>query len=106
MSRVHFISNRERGNHLWLKLNLVYAVNKTKKLLLLKGTQKKTGQKFQSIAVQHQTKGGDSMHNTGEKPGMGTYVCISCGQTVSLDEDTDRLPPCPNCHETTYKKIG
>jgi hypothetical protein len=29
------------------------------------------------------------MPNTGEKPGKGVYVCISCGQTVVLDDADD-----------------
>lgn len=45
------------------------------------------------------------MYKTGEKPGKGTYVCIQCGQRVVLDDRTDTLPPCPHCHNTTYRKI-
>lgn len=39
---------------------------------------------------------------TGEKPGAGTYTCDNCGQVVVLDDDSDRLPACPKCHETEY----
>ncbi len=42
------------------------------------------------------------MATTGEKPGKGTYVCKNCGQSVVLDDDTDTLPPCPNCSGTEY----
>ncbi len=42
------------------------------------------------------------MSTTGEKPGRGTYVCTSCGQSVTLDDDSDTLPPCPKCNGTTY----
>jgi len=42
------------------------------------------------------------MSTTGEKPGKGTYTCTNCGQTVVLDNDSDRLPPCPNCEGTKY----
>ena len=45
------------------------------------------------------------MYTTGEKPGKGTYVCLSCGTTVVLDNDSDTLPPCPKCHKTTYYKV-
>lgn len=44
------------------------------------------------------------MHKTGEKPGVGTYSCIFCGQSVCLDDNSDTLPPCPKCSETTYRK--
>ncbi|WP_423246035.1 zinc ribbon-containing protein, partial [Lactobacillus delbrueckii] len=30
------------------------------------------------------------------------YKCKNCGEQITLDEDKDRLPPCPNCHETEY----
>lgn len=42
-------------------------------------------------------------YTTGEKPGVGTYICKKCGQKVRLDDSTDTLPPCPSCHSTQYK---
>lgn len=46
------------------------------------------------------------MYTTGQKPGIGIYQCISCGQTVRLDDFTDVLPPCPQCGKTSYIKVG
>lgn len=43
-------------------------------------------------------------HTTGEKPGKGVYTCTKCGTTVHLDDTTDTLPPCPKCHNTTFRK--
>ncbi len=43
------------------------------------------------------------MPKTGEKPGIGVYTCIKCGQTVILNDKSDALPPCPKCNGTTYK---
>ena len=43
------------------------------------------------------------MSTTGEKPGKGTYTCTKCGQTVTLDDTTDTLPPCPRCNGTDYR---
>lgn len=46
---------------------------------------------------------------TGQKPGKDTYVCQKCGQTVTLYDHTDTLPPCPDCHGTlfySYKAIN
>jgi DNA-directed RNA polymerase subunit RPC12/RpoP len=42
------------------------------------------------------------MSTTGERPGKGIYSCVSCGQTVQLDDSTDTLPPCPKCNGTQY----
>ena len=47
---------------------------------------------------------GAYMYKTGEKPGKGTYYCTTCGQKVVLDDNSDTLPPCPKCCETTYRK--
>lgn len=46
------------------------------------------------------------MYTTGQKPGKGTYKCISCGEIVILDDNTDTLPPCPKCHKVHYIKIS
>ncbi|EHN17086.1 zinc ribbon-containing protein [Clostridium sporogenes] len=46
------------------------------------------------------------MPTTGEKPGIGTYRCTNCGTTVTLDDTTDTLPPCPRCDETNFVKVG
>jgi DNA-directed RNA polymerase subunit RPC12/RpoP len=44
------------------------------------------------------------MPKTGEKPGKGRYVCTKCGEAVHLDDDGDRLPPCPRCNGTDYRR--
>jgi len=43
-------------------------------------------------------------YKTGEKPGRGVYTCTKCGEIVRLDNDTDTLPPCPKCHNTSFRK--
>lgn len=42
------------------------------------------------------------MPTTGEKPGAGTYTCTQCGQVVVLDDNDDRMPPCPSCGGTKF----
>lgn len=42
------------------------------------------------------------MSTTGEKPGKGTYICRNCGNSVTLDDATDTLPPCGKCHKTSF----
>ena len=44
------------------------------------------------------------MYRTGEKPGKGTYVCTICGKVIVLNDDSDTLPPCPQCHATSWEK--
>jgi DNA-directed RNA polymerase subunit RPC12/RpoP len=43
--------------------------------------------------------------HTGQKPGKGKYKCTKCGQIVVLDDNTDPLPPCPKCNNTTYTRL-
>jgi len=45
------------------------------------------------------------MPTTGEKPGIGTYMCDACGTTVRLDDANDTLPPCPSCDGTEFTRI-
>lgn len=44
------------------------------------------------------------MATTGEKPRKGTYKCRNCGTTVTLDDHSDTLSPCPNCNRTEFDK--
>ncbi|MEO8739815.1 MAG: hypothetical protein ABI537_08935 [Casimicrobiaceae bacterium] len=40
---------------------------------------------------------------TGEVTTAGTLTCTSCAQTVQL-KSTGRVPPCPKCHGTVFRK--
>jgi len=42
------------------------------------------------------------MVRTGEKPGTGTYTCRICRQQISLDDETDTMPPCSRCNHTEF----
>lgn len=42
-------------------------------------------------------------YKTGEIAGAGTIVCTSCEQSLSFEKAT-RIPPCPKCHGTTYRR--
>lgn len=39
----------------------------------------------------------------GEKPGKGTYTCTNCGTELVLNDNTDTLPPCTECHKCEFK---
>lgn len=40
-------------------------------------------------------------YHTGDLAAPGTFICRSCGQTVTLRR-TGHLPPCPKCHGTVF----
>jgi DNA-directed RNA polymerase subunit RPC12/RpoP len=46
------------------------------------------------------------MYSTGEKPGKGRYKCVKCGLVITLDDNSDTLPPCSKCNGTKWAKIG
>ncbi len=35
-------------------------------------------------------------YKCGEKPGKGWYKSVQTGEIIHLDQNTDRLPPCPS----------
>ena len=41
--------------------------------------------------------------HTGEITGIGTLSCVECGTEIHFHE-TGRIPPCPKCHATVYKR--
>jgi len=42
-------------------------------------------------------------YKTGEIAGAGTLQCIKCEQNLILDKAT-RIPPCPKCHNTLFRR--
>jgi hypothetical protein len=42
-------------------------------------------------------------YGTGEITTAGTLTCVKCGQTVQL-KHTSRIPPCPSCSGTLFRK--
>lgn len=44
-------------------------------------------------------------YSTGQKPGAGDYECTKCDEIITLDDDTDTLPPCPKCNNTEFIKL-
>jgi predicted RNA-binding Zn-ribbon protein involved in translation (DUF1610 family) len=42
---------------------------------------------------------------TGDITTAGTLTCESCGWTIQTTRTT-QVPPCPQCAETTYRKIA
>jgi len=46
-----------------------------------------------------------SLYHTGEVTGPGTLVCDSCGAEMHMHK-TGRIPPCPKCHATDFKRTS
>jgi len=44
----------------------------------------------------------DAMKVTGDRPGKGTYVCMTCGQKIVIKDDEEKLPVCPKCHGSMW----
>ena len=42
-------------------------------------------------------------YKTGEIAGPGTLTCTSCAQQLVFDTAT-RIPPCPKCHNATFRR--
>ena len=40
---------------------------------------------------------------TGEISGPGTLTCTACGTELHLEQPT-RIPPCPKCHKTGFRR--
>ncbi|MDO8925466.1 MAG: zinc ribbon-containing protein [Sideroxyarcus sp.] len=59
-----------------------------------------TGLALQSLS----RKAEDALHyNTGDITTAGTLTCTHCGQTLHLKRTT-KIPPCPSCHGTEFRK--
>jgi len=48
-------------------------------------------------------KGIEELH-TGEVSAPGTLYCAGCGSELHFHK-TGRIPPCPKCHKTTYRRF-
>ena len=46
-----------------------------------------------------------NLYQTGEVTGPGTLVCESCGAEIHMHK-TGRIPPCPKCHATNFKRTS
>lgn len=40
----------------------------------------------------------------GQKPGIGRYVCLNCGEDLYLNDNTDTLPPCAKCNKCQFRR--
>lgn len=45
-----------------------------------------------------------SLYHAGEIAAPGTLQCVNCGQVIHL-HTAGHIPPCPKCHQRTFKRI-
>ncbi|MGB6130050.1 MAG: hypothetical protein WBG30_14995 [Psychrilyobacter sp.] len=45
------------------------------------------------------------MYVAGEKPGIGTYICLMCQLELIIESDNEKLPGCPECGGGIYKRV-
>lgn len=45
------------------------------------------------------------MYASGEKPGIGIYICVMCYLELVIESDNEVLPECPDCKVGIYKKL-
>jgi hypothetical protein len=43
-------------------------------------------------------------YRSGDRPGKGRYFCLGCGKVLTLDHNTDTLPPCRLCKGDEFRK--
>ena len=61
-----------------------------------------TSVQLQSWAEQARQAG---LYHTGEITGPGALQCDACGAEMHMHK-TGRIPPCPKCHATAFKRAG
>ena len=42
------------------------------------------------------------MKYTGDRPGKGTYICMTCGKKIVIENDEKKLPVCPQCKGSMF----
>jgi len=45
------------------------------------------------------------MYVSGERPGVGIYMCVMCFSKLVIKSDDEILPECPDCNIGIYEKL-
>lgn len=45
------------------------------------------------------------MYVSGERPGVGIYMCVMCYSELVIKSDDEILPECPDCKIGIYEKL-
>ncbi len=93
-----FLSENGRQLKEWLKFDLEFAEVKLAELFA--SVADRTRVELDALADRARQVG---IWHTGEITGIGILICNECGEKLHF-EKTGRIPPCPKCHGTTFKK--
>jgi len=87
---------RELGD--WLKLDIDLIEQEMLDLFTSVADQTK----LELMALEERARRAGEYH-TGEITGIGTLYCSACGQVLHFHK-TGHIPPCPECHHTTFRR--
>ncbi|VAX09463.1 hypothetical protein MNBD_GAMMA25-2086 [hydrothermal vent metagenome] len=93
-----YLSDNGRQLKEWLKFDLEFAEVKLAELFA--SVADRTRIELDALADQARRVG---IWHTGEVTGIGILICRECGEKLHF-EKTGRIPPCPKCHSTSFKK--
>ncbi len=93
-----FLSENGRQLKEWLKFDLEFAEVQLAELFA--SVADRTRVELDALAERARRVG---IWHTGEITGIGILICTECGEKLHF-EKTGRIPPCPKCHGTSFKK--
>lgn len=82
----------------WLHFDMELVENRLRDMFALMVDH--TQQTLDSFAEQANAIG----WHTGEIVGPGTLICDNCGEELHFHQ-TGRIPPCPKCHHTVFRRM-
>ena len=69
-------------------------------IYIVEGMAQTAGSQLESFASRMQER---LTYKTGEIAGAGTLECKECGQILRYEKPT-RIPPCPKCRNTLFRR--
>lgn len=96
----HFIADTGQEFRDWLRFDARVIGDRV--LEMLGGMADKTAQALKEIAERAREA---TTYHTGEITGPGVLECTACGEHLHF-EKTSRIPPCPKCKGTEFRRVS